>query len=88
MAVVKANERLGFWPVAPVLRPGAALAPSDLFEWSKERVPYFALPRYIEFRTELPTSPLGRVHKYLLREQGCTEGTWDRDTAEVSWERR
>ena len=74
--------------VTAVLRPGAALAPSDLFEWSKERVPYFALPRYIEFRTELPTSPLGRVHKYLLREQGCTEGTWDRDTAEVSWERR
>ncbi len=74
--------------VTAVLRPGSVLTAAELFEWSKERVPYFALPRYIEFRTELPTSPLGRVHKYLLREQGCTEATWDRESAGVSWERR
>ncbi|WP_099023626.1 AMP-binding protein [Mycolicibacterium palauense] len=74
--------------VTAVLRTGAELTPGALFEWSKERVPYFALPRYIEFRDELPTSPLGRVHKYLLREQGCTGSTWDREIAGVSWERR
>lgn len=74
--------------VTVVLGPGAVLTPAELFEWSKERVPYFALPRYIEFRAELPTSPLGRVHKYLLREQGCTPTTWDREAAKVSWERR
>jgi crotonobetaine/carnitine-CoA ligase len=74
--------------VTAVLRSGSTLTPTELFEWSKEWVPYFALPRYIEFRSELPLSPLGRVHKYQLRDEGCTAATWDRETAAVSWERR
>ncbi|WP_329780480.1 AMP-binding protein [[Mycobacterium] nativiensis] len=74
--------------VTAVLRPESELTPAELFEWSKDRVPYFALPRYIEFRTELPVSPLGRIHKYLLRDEGVTPDTWDREQAGVSWERR
>lgn len=74
--------------VTAVLHAESTLTPAALFEWSKERVPYFALPRYIEFRPELPVSPLGRIHKYLLREQGCTPSTWDREEAGASWDRR
>ena len=40
-------------------------------------MPYYALPRYIEFRTELPKNPQGRVLKYLLRDEGKTMSTWD-----------
>lgn len=74
--------------ITAVLRSDARLTPHELFEWCKERVPYFALPRYIEFRDELPVSPLGRVHKHLLRDQGCTPTTWDRESAGVTWQRR
>lgn len=74
--------------VTAVLKPGHALDPADLFEWSVERLPYFALPRYIEFRTELPRSPFGRVYKYQLRDQGVTPSTWDRELAGVTFERR
>lgn len=74
--------------VTAVLVEGSTLTPVELFEWSKERVPYFALPRYIEFRGELPMSAVGRVHKYQLRDEGCTLGTWDREREDVSWERR
>jgi crotonobetaine/carnitine-CoA ligase len=74
--------------VTAVVSPDSGLTAAELFEWSKERVPYFALPRYIEFRSELPMSPLGRVHKYLLRAEGCTAATWDRESTAVSWERR
>jgi crotonobetaine/carnitine-CoA ligase len=74
--------------VTAVLVDGAQLTAEDLFEWSKDRVPYYALPRYIEFRLALPLSPLGRVHKYQLRDEGCTPTTWDRETAGVRWERR
>jgi carnitine-CoA ligase len=74
--------------VTVVLAEGAALEPGELFEWSKERVPYFALPRYIEIRAELPLSPLGRVHKYQLRDEGCTPTTWDREVTGATWERR
>lgn len=74
--------------VTAVLVGGSGLTPRDLFEWSKDRVPYFALPRYIEFRTELPLSPVGRVHKFRLRDEGCTPATWDREQDDVTWERR
>lgn len=74
--------------VTAVRVAGSALTEADLFDWAKERVPYFALPRYIEFREQLPVSPLGRVHKYKLRHEGRTEATWDRETAGVEWDRR
>ncbi|GAA5063642.1 crotonobetaine/carnitine-CoA ligase [Thermocatellispora tengchongensis] len=74
--------------VTAVLVPGAGLSERELFEWAKDRIPYFALPRYIEFRDALPTSPLGRVHKYRLRDEGCTPATWDREKAGVQWDRR
>jgi carnitine-CoA ligase len=74
--------------VTLVLVAGEHLNPGELFEWSKERVPYFALPRYIEIRSELPLSPVGRVHKFQLRAEGCTPDTWDRETSDATWERR
>ncbi|WP_412517273.1 AMP-binding protein [Actinomadura madurae] len=74
--------------VTAVRAAGSDLSAEELFEWSKERVPYFALPRYIEFRDELPLSPTGHVQKHLLRDQGRTPATWDREVAGVTWERR
>lgn len=74
--------------VTAVRSPGSGLTELELFEWAKERVPYFALPRFIEFRAELPVSPLGRVHKYKLRDEGRTDSTWDREHAGVHWDRR
>lgn len=74
--------------VTAVLEPGTDLSELELFEWAKHRIPYFALPRYIEFREALPVSPVGRVHKYRLRDEGCTPTTWDRDKTGVEWERR
>jgi crotonobetaine/carnitine-CoA ligase len=35
-----------------VLRSGAALTEEQLFHWSVEHVPFFALPRYIELVEE------------------------------------
>ncbi|MBA3741460.1 AMP-binding protein [Sporichthya sp.] len=67
--------------VTAVLHEGATLEPQTLYEWSSERIPRFALPRYIEFRTELPKNPVGRVLKYQLRDEGRTPNTWDRDVA-------
>ncbi|MGX7727547.1 AMP-binding protein [Rhodococcus sp. 5G237] len=71
-----------------VLEDQATLDHLELFEWLTDRLPYFALPRYIEFRDELPKSGFGRVWKYKLREEGCTADTWDREVAGVSFERR
>jgi crotonobetaine/carnitine-CoA ligase len=71
-----------------VLREGATLTEAQLFTWLIERVPYFALPRFIEFRAELPKSPLGRVLKYQLRDEGKTAATWDRNTSGIDYKKR
>ena len=38
-----------------VLNERATLMPAELFEWAKDRVPYFALPRYIDSGAETPS---------------------------------
>ncbi|RSX63242.1 AMP-binding protein [Sphingomonas koreensis] len=71
-----------------VLVEGAALTEEELCRWSVENLPYFAVPRFIEFRAALPKNPVGRVLKYELRDQGITEATWDRDTSSVELVKR
>jgi crotonobetaine/carnitine-CoA ligase len=63
-----------------VRAPGSQLTAEVLITWTIERVPYFAVPRFVEFRTELPKNPVGRVLKYQLRDDGVTAATWDRET--------
>jgi carnitine-CoA ligase len=67
---------------------GAELSEEELFRWCIDELPYFALPRYIEFRTELPRSPVGRVLKRDLREEGVTAATWDAEASGITYEKR
>jgi crotonobetaine/carnitine-CoA ligase len=62
---------------ALVLHPGRTLAPADLIAYCAPRLPYFALPRYLEFMAELPMTENGKVQKYKLRERGVTAHAWD-----------
>jgi carnitine-CoA ligase len=74
--------------VTAVLRTGASLTEEGLCRWCLDKVPYFAVPRYIEFRSELPKNPVGRVLKYQLRDEGATPATWDFDKANIIVKRR
>jgi crotonobetaine/carnitine-CoA ligase len=74
--------------ITATLKPGAVLTPEVLFRWAIDQLPYFALPRYIEFRAELPRSPVGRVLKRELREEGVTAATWDVETSGITYEKR
>ncbi|MGA0026714.1 MAG: AMP-binding enzyme, partial [Steroidobacteraceae bacterium] len=71
-----------------VLKRGMILTEEELCLWAANRMPYFAVPRYFEFRDDLPRNPVGRVLKYLLRDDGCTPRTWDREKAGVQLARR
>jgi crotonobetaine/carnitine-CoA ligase len=71
-----------------VLKPGASLDAEDYCRWAADRLPFFAVPRYIEFRADLPKNPVGRVLKYQLREEGVTPTTWDREQAGLEITRR
>ncbi len=64
---------------AVVLEAGEALTPEELIEHCRPLLPYFAVPRYVEFVPELPLTENGKVRKQVLRERGLTPGTWDRE---------
>jgi len=71
-----------------VLREGASVTAHELCHWAMERLPHFAVPRYIEFRAELLKNPTGKVLKYRLRDEGVTAITWDREIAGIEVRRR
>ena len=66
---------------AVVLHPDQALSHADLIAFCEPRLPYFAVPRYLEFVATLPTTENGKVQKYKLTERGVTPATWDREAA-------
>ncbi len=74
--------------ITTTLSPDASVTEEELFLWCVEELPYFALPRYIEFRDDLPRSPVGRVLKRVLRDEGVTDATWDLEKSDVTYERR
>jgi carnitine-CoA ligase len=66
---------------ALVLRPGAQVSYAELLDFCQPRMPYFAVPRYLQFVDALPVTENGKVTKYKLRERGVTAETWDREAA-------
>jgi crotonobetaine/carnitine-CoA ligase len=50
----------------------------DLLTHCADRMPYFAVPRYVRVMAELPKTPTARVRKVELRERGITHDTYDR----------
>jgi len=63
---------------ALVLHGGQRVEPAELARFCESRLPYFAIPRYIELMDELPRTENGKVQKYRLRERGVTAATWER----------
>jgi crotonobetaine/carnitine-CoA ligase len=60
-----------------VLADGAEeFSPEELHRFFAASLPYFAIPRYVEFIEALPVNALGRVLKYKLRERPHAGG-WD-----------
>jgi crotonobetaine/carnitine-CoA ligase len=65
--------------VAVVAHPGVAIDVEELFAFCIETMPRFAVPRYVRFVDKLPKNPSERIQKYILRAEGITEDTHDRE---------
>jgi len=63
---------------AVVAREGGAIDPAELVAFCRTRLPYFAIPRYVELVADLPRTENGKVQKFRLRERGVTPAAWDR----------
>lgn len=64
-----------------VLKPGCSLSPPDLIAWCEQRLPYFAVPRFVEFMEDMPRTASEKIQKNKLRDRGITADTWDRVAA-------
>ena len=62
-------------------KPGASIDPKELTEFLIPRMAHFMVPRFIRIMASLPKTPTNKVQKPLLKEQGVTEDTWDREAA-------
>ena len=66
-----------------VCKPDQSVSAEDLLAHLAERLPYFMVPRYLEFVDKLPKTPSEKIQKQVLREQPLTPTTWDREAAGI-----
>ena len=68
--VGRPDPLFGEEPVAfVVLRPGLAAEPDELIEHCKNVLAKFKVPRAVFIETDLPTTPIGKIAKPVLRER-------------------
>jgi crotonobetaine/carnitine-CoA ligase len=63
------------------------LAPEDLIAFLTERLPYYAVPRYVEYVEALPRTFAHRIDKTALAERGISSTTWDREAVGIKLRR-
>lgn len=59
------------------------VTPEEVVDHCRIHLPYFAVPRYIEFASELPKTPSGKTIKAEIRKRGVTGTEWDRVAAGI-----
>lgn len=72
--------------VLVVLSPakGALIEPEEIIRHLQPRVAHHMIPRYVRIIDELPKTPTAKVEKHVLRAEGITAETWDRERAGIS----
>ncbi len=63
---------------ALIPRAGHTLDLTELWSFCDQRLPRFAVPRYLDIVETLPRTANGKVRKFVLRERGVTANTHDR----------
>lgn len=71
-----------------VTEVGSAIDKVALLDYCVERMPRYAVPRFIELVEELPKTATGKVQKQGLRDAGVTGKTWDRESVGYTIARR
>ncbi len=69
--------------VAVSLAEGATLDPAELIGFLIPRMAHFMVPRFVRIVDELPKTPTQKVQKHLLRSEGITADTFDREKAGI-----
>jgi carnitine-CoA ligase len=72
--------------VLVVLAPasGTSIDPEDIIRHLLPRMAHHMVPRFIRVIDELPKTPTAKVEKHVLRAEGLTADTWDRERAGIA----
>ncbi|MCZ6627088.1 MAG: AMP-binding protein [SAR324 cluster bacterium] len=64
-----------------VLKPQCQATPEELLDLCQKNMPYFSVPRYVEFYPILPKTPTEKIQTTKLREHGISPNTCDAEAA-------
>jgi crotonobetaine/carnitine-CoA ligase len=64
-----------------VLKPEQTATPEEILDFCRGKMAYYAIPRYVEFRDSLPKTGTHRIEYSILKQEGITPLTWDREAA-------
>jgi len=64
-----------------VLKPEQTATPEEILDFCRGKMAYYAIPRYVEFRGSLPKTGTHRIEYSILKREGISPGTWDREAA-------
>ncbi|MBL8674580.1 MAG: AMP-binding protein, partial [Rhodospirillales bacterium] len=84
-AVVAVPSEFAEDEVLAVVSPvdGASIDPEELTRFLIPRMAHFMVPRYVRIVDALPKTPTQKVQKHMLRTEGITADTWDREKAGI-----
>ena len=70
---------------ALVVKPGMTLSEAQVIAYCEKHMPYYMVPRYLQFLADLPRSATHKVEKYKLQNDAADriDSFWDRDKAGV-----
>ena len=70
------DDRMGEVCAACVIsRPNATLTLPELNAWSREQMANYKVPRHLFLVNEFPRTPIGKVQKFILRDQIAAKAT-------------
>jgi len=68
-AIGVADEKSGEVPKVFVVKKDPALTEAAVLEYCRKNLTGYKMPKYIEFRTELPKTPVGKILRRALRDE-------------------
>jgi crotonobetaine/carnitine-CoA ligase len=84
VVAVKAEIEQDVYAVLVLAEP---VEPEELIRFLADRLPYFAVPRYLDFVDQIERNVALRPDKNLLRERGVRPQAWDREAAGIKLKR-
>jgi crotonobetaine/carnitine-CoA ligase len=71
---IRGEEVKAYIVLKPPATP-ASVSPEELWHFCKPHLAAFKVPRYLEYRDELPKTPSSKVQKNILRDESKQGGT-------------